>query len=123
MSRKEIKRRWRDRHPENGREYSRRWRAEHPDYWKAWAKAYRQANPGIMAEKARRYRATHREAIKVARVLEVSIMEAREMLKALGERNGPRDTVHQRGVVEAQAEDARALVEGDRLQQAPTGRQ
>jgi hypothetical protein len=90
MSRKEIKRRWRDRHPEVGREYSKRWRAEHPDYWKAWAKAYRQANPGMMAEKAKRYRAANREVIKVARGLGISVPEARAMLKALGERSGRR---------------------------------
>lgn len=86
LNRKEIKRRWRDRHPEAGRKYSKRWRAEHPEYWKAWAKAYRQANPGMMAEKAKRYRAANREAIKVARGLGVSVTEAREMLKGLGAR-------------------------------------
>jgi hypothetical protein len=113
--RQERKKRWRDRHPEYGREYSKRWRAKNPNYNRDYLRKYTVENHERILERARRYREKNREVAKLSRGLGVSMAEAREILKQLGERtSGPkRQTVHQRTVVEAQAGNARALVEGD----------
>jgi hypothetical protein len=112
--RKERKQRWRDRHPEYGREYAKRWRAKNPNYNREYLRKYTVKNHERILERARRYRTKNREVLKLARGLGVPMKEARVILKALDEKaNGTGHAVHSRAVVEAQAGDARALVEGD----------
>jgi len=80
MSELKRRKRWRDRHPEYGREYAKRWRARNPDYGREYSKRWRAENPDKVLEKSRRYRAANREALKVSRGLGIGISAAREML-------------------------------------------
>jgi len=76
VRRKAGRQSWKDRNRDHNREYCRQWRLRNQDRVRNY-----EENERSIRERSLRYRTNHREVIKVARGLGISIPQARELLR------------------------------------------